>query len=130
MQQESKKQSLVMCALRDCCPFCGRGKVFTRNHVLKMPVLNHTCSHCKHDFTGEPGYYIGAMYVSYGLAVIMGLSTFLICRFLIGIQSLPLVIAIVAAVLVLTSLKNYKVSRILWLRIFPPDRNVNMQKSA
>jgi uncharacterized protein (DUF983 family) len=123
-------KNIFAAAITNSCPFCGQGKVFKNRGILRMPVLNHTCSNCKHDFTGEPGYYFGAMYVSYGIEVILGISTFLICRFLIGIHSVPLLIGIIVAVVALTAMKNYKMSRIFWLRIFPPDPNANMQKSG
>src|SRR3712207_2725300 len=46
------------------CPRCLQGRVF---HGLLTP--RETCPVCGHRFEREPGYFIGAMYASYFLAV-------------------------------------------------------------
>jgi uncharacterized protein (DUF983 family) len=47
------------------CPRCRRGLVF-RSHW----VMNDDCPVCALDFDrGDPGYFTGAMYVSYALAI-------------------------------------------------------------
>ena len=48
--------------LRLRCPVCGVGKVFTGFFGL-APV----CPNCGLDCRREQGYYIGAMYINYGL---------------------------------------------------------------
>jgi uncharacterized protein (DUF983 family) len=49
------------------CPTCGKGKLFKSNpYKLKnMLDMNHRCEYCNEDFEVEPGFYFGAMYVSY-----------------------------------------------------------------
>jgi uncharacterized protein (DUF983 family) len=48
------------------CPNCLRGRVFAG------PVQMHeTCPACGVRFNREPGYFFGAMYVSYPLAVVV-----------------------------------------------------------
>ena len=40
--------------------------------------MNKTCPECQFRFEREPGYFLGAMYVSYGLAIpVLGLFTYL-----------------------------------------------------
>src|SRR5947208_211784 len=47
------------------CPRCRRGSVFGSRWVM-----NENCPVCDLDFDrGDPGYFTGAMYVSYGLAI-------------------------------------------------------------
>lgn len=53
-------QSIV----RQRCPTCHRGRVF--NGFLEM---KDSCDVCGHRFEREPGYFVGAMYVSYAMAV-------------------------------------------------------------
>ncbi|WP_165220867.1 DUF983 domain-containing protein [Aquisphaera insulae] len=50
--------------LRRGCPFCG-------HRIFAGPLSMHeNCPGCGHDFDrGQPGYFTGAMYVSYALAV-------------------------------------------------------------
>ena len=48
------------------CPVCGEGKVFRGRFAM-----NERCPSCGRVFgRGEPGYFLGAMYFSYGLGVI------------------------------------------------------------
>ena len=54
--------------LRLRCPRCGEGKVFTR--FFTMP---DACASCGMDFKREHGYYIGAMYINYGVTVVLAL---------------------------------------------------------
>jgi uncharacterized protein (DUF983 family) len=50
--------------LRQRCPRCLRGHVY---HGLIS--MYDTCPECGHQFGREPGYFTGAMYASYTLAV-------------------------------------------------------------
>ncbi len=49
------------------CPMCGEGEVFRG-----MFAMNERCPKCDWLFgRNEPGYFLGAMYFSYGLGVIL-----------------------------------------------------------
>lgn len=51
--------------LRQRCPHCGRGRLF------RGPVtMNDPCPVCGLIIAREEGYFLGAMYVSYGLSVL------------------------------------------------------------
>ena len=51
--------------LRRRCPQCGSGPVFS-----SLWLMNENCPVCGLRFgRGEPGYFTGAMYVSYALAI-------------------------------------------------------------
>lgn len=52
--------------LRLRCPACGDGRLFSgwfRNH--------DSCSNCGYDFVREPGFYLGSIYVNYGLTAVL-----------------------------------------------------------
>jgi len=49
--------------LRQRCPRCRDGRVF--RGILAM---HEACPACGHRFEREPGYFVGAMYMSYALA--------------------------------------------------------------
>src|SRR3954468_5338312 len=56
------------------CPRCLRGRIYAG--LLRM---NDECPVCGHHFEREPGYFLGAMYISYPLSiVVIGLSLWLI----------------------------------------------------
>ena len=55
------------------CPKCKEGDLFINPPLLykkfgKMPTL---CTICGHRFEREPGFFFGAMYVSYGLSIVV-----------------------------------------------------------
>lgn len=60
--------------LRQLCPTCRRGKIF--RGLLRM---HETCPVCGLAFLREPGYFTGAMYISYALAVpLLGLVAWIL----------------------------------------------------
>jgi uncharacterized protein (DUF983 family) len=61
-------------AIRDIvlgrCPRCRRGLIFKPGLLGLLGVINDTCAVCSLRFLREAGYFVGAMYVSYGLGVL------------------------------------------------------------
>lgn len=106
--------------LTEKCPHCGKGQVFEKKEkMFELPKMKVRCSECNYLFDREPGYFLGAMYISYGLAVFQGILTFLICYFFFyNLQTLA-VCFIIIAVLLLFSLRNYRLSRVIYMYIFP-----------
>src|SRR5438093_13071639 len=49
---------------RQRCPRCHQGRAFR-----SLLVMHDACPMCGHIFEREPGYFVGAMYVSYALAI-------------------------------------------------------------
>jgi uncharacterized protein (DUF983 family) len=52
--------------LRQRCPRCCEGNIYQRGMQM-----NERCPVCNLRFEREPGYFLGAMYISYGLASIL-----------------------------------------------------------
>jgi uncharacterized protein (DUF983 family) len=54
------------------CPRCRKGEIFTypASRLSKFNVMNSTCPNCGVMFQPEPGFYQGAMYVSYAFAIV------------------------------------------------------------
>jgi len=71
------KPNLIISALKEKCPHCRQGEVFKKNKLFQIPVMNRECSVCSYHFDREPGYFIGAMYLSYGLAILQAGIAFL-----------------------------------------------------
>jgi uncharacterized protein (DUF983 family) len=51
------------------CPRCRVGQIFDHSIFLGFPKMNEACSICHLRYEREPGYFLGAMYISYGLAL-------------------------------------------------------------
>ncbi len=56
--------------LGQLCPRCREGKIFRRSIVL-FPHMNEFCPVCGLKFEREQGYFLGAMYISYGIALVV-----------------------------------------------------------
>jgi uncharacterized protein (DUF983 family) len=56
--------------LHQLCPRCRAGRIFHKSIFTGFPSMYQTCPVCGLKFEREAGYFLGAMYVSYGLALI------------------------------------------------------------
>jgi uncharacterized protein (DUF983 family) len=69
LMESNEKPSALLGILRQCCPRCRVGKIFRGSIVRGFPRMYERCEVCNLKFEREPGYFLGAMYVSYGLAL-------------------------------------------------------------
>jgi uncharacterized protein (DUF983 family) len=53
-------------ALRLRCPLCGQGRLF-RGWL----TMNSQCPHCGVTFEREPGFFLGSIYINYGLTALI-----------------------------------------------------------
>lgn len=92
------------------CPRCLRGEVFSG--LLRM---NETCPRCGLRFEREEGYFVGAMYVSYALALLAGAP---LCVGLLAF-GVPLgwtMLALAGELLALLPFL-FRYSRVIWLHL-------------
>jgi len=120
MSETPKKQAFVLRVLQEKCPKCGEGHVFVQNSsFFSLPVMNDHCEKCSYRFDREPGYFLGAMYLSYGFAALQGIITFFLALFLFPELPTFWSIFLVLIVILICGRKNYKLSRVLYIHIFP-----------
>lgn len=103
------------------CPNCYKGKVFRDKSFffsLGFPKMNEHCSHCHFKFEKEPGYFFGAMFVSYTLAVGEGIITYFLAHPFFEKAFDLRIIPIVGVVLLSLSFFNIRLSRIIWIYAF------------
>jgi uncharacterized protein (DUF983 family) len=55
--------------LHGLCPRCRRGKIFSRSLLAGLPKMNEVCPSCGLKYEREHGYFLGALYISYMMAV-------------------------------------------------------------
>ncbi|MEQ8325379.1 MAG: DUF983 domain-containing protein [Vicingaceae bacterium] len=101
------------------CPRCHKGDVFTNQHpygirnFFDMPAK---CSNCGLKYEAEPGFFYGAMYVSYALSIIIsGLVWFVLNLFN---QPFWIIIWTVIPALIISIPPLFKISRVIWLNFF------------
>ena len=76
-----KKGSKLNSILTGTCPRCQKESMYVDNNLLHLNniiKMNEKCSHCGLKYQIEPSFFYGAMYVSYGLNVAIGILTFII----------------------------------------------------
>jgi hypothetical protein len=81
--------------------------------------MKDECEACGYRFDREPGFFSGAVWLSYGLAVVEGLVAFFLVKYLIFGISLTNLILVTIAVVMLLAMWNYRLARVIWLNVFP-----------
>jgi uncharacterized protein (DUF983 family) len=62
--------STGLAILRQMCPQCRAARIFRKSIFTGFPRMQERCPNCGLKFEREQGYFLGAMYISYGLALI------------------------------------------------------------
>src|ERR1039457_210527 len=117
-----KLGNILYAALANKCPRCHNGQVFENNNAYNFKnglTMNKHCPHCGLKFEREVGYFYGAMYVSYGIQVVMFLSLFTLSALWLHLQPLTLVLSVIGVVIPLFPL-TFRWSRIAWISFFTP----------
>src|SRR5258708_1674506 len=91
------------------CPRCRQGKIF-----LRGITMNPLCPVCHLTFEREPGYFLGAMYFSYGLSIPPMLTIFLFLRHFTH-QTLSILALETMFVYIPLIPMIFRYSRILWI---------------
>lgn len=76
-----KKGSKLYSILTGSCPKCQNKSMYSDKnplHLTKVLKMNEKCSHCGLRYQLEPSFFYGAMYVSYGLNVAIGVVAFIV----------------------------------------------------
>ena len=63
--------SAWLAIVRQLCPRCRRGRIFRRSIFTGFPKMHQLCPACGLNFEREEGYFLGAMYISYGIALVL-----------------------------------------------------------
>ena len=98
-------------ALRLRCPRCGRAPLFRG-----WFAMNTVCAVCDLRFERAPGYWIGAIYVNYGVTVTIAVTGYFLLRGLADWETSPQ-LALWLPFVVLFPLWFFRYSRSLWLAL-------------
>ena len=74
------KGSKIYAMVVGCCPKCHEESMYLDANpfnIMKIYAMHEKCSHCKLVYQIEPSFFFGAMFVSYGLGVLIGIITIL-----------------------------------------------------
>jgi uncharacterized protein (DUF983 family) len=102
--QMLKKGSKLYSILTGTCPKCQNESMYLDKnplHFNKILKMHENCSHCGLRYQIEPSFFYGAMYVSYGLNVAVGIAAFIISFVIFGSSLKVAFITIIATLIVL-----------------------------
>ena len=100
---------MVSRAWRLRCPSCGQGKLF--KNLFRM---HPDCDTCKLHYEREPGYFLGSIYINYGLTALL-VTLFYFALFFGGWTSPTASLWIVTAFAFVFPFFFFRYARSLWL---------------
>jgi len=115
-----KKGSKLYSILTGTCPKCQNESMYLDKnplHFNKILKMNENCSHCGLHYQIEPSFFYGAMYVSYGLNVAIGIAAFII-SFVFFDSNLKVAFIVIIASLILSFPFVLRLSRNIYINMF------------
>ena len=115
-----KKGSKLNSILTGTCPKCQNESMYLDSnplHLKNILKMHDRCSHCNLKYQIEPSFFYGAMYVSYGLNVAIGIAAFII-SFVIFNTSLKVAFISIIASLILLFPFVLRWSRNIYINMF------------
>jgi uncharacterized protein (DUF983 family) len=107
---EKPRRSAFAALLAQRCPRCRDGRVFAS--AIRM---NDACPACGLVFTREEGYFIGAMYVSYGLSSLVLILGMLVVHLFLPELDLGWAILIALVAYLPFVPLAFRYSRMIWM---------------
>lgn len=124
-QGRDEKPNLIFSIFQNKCPRCRRGDLYKSKGAFRLKglmTMNEDCPVCRQPFDMEPGFYYGTNMISYVLAVIFSIVSFLLWVLLIGVSLKDARffwwLGINAILLVLFQPPLMRLSRTVWLYFF------------
>ncbi|HSZ72740.1 MAG TPA: DUF983 domain-containing protein [Cytophagaceae bacterium] len=112
------KKTAAILAMK--CPRCYEGNLFTYSHphsLRQLHLMPEHCEKCGLKFTPEPGFYTGAMYISYGFTVLLFVLYFFVLNIGLHIEGFVFLATYASSLLVLFPYL-FRYSRTVFLHLF------------
>ena len=102
------------------CPRCHQGDLFIHKgwsytNFAKMP---EQCPCCHQSYEPEPGFYYGAMYVSYAITTAITITVLAVLSILLAEVTIFWLLGALVATLLLFYPFIFRMSRSLWINFF------------
>lgn len=114
------KQTKLYSILYNKCPYCHEGDFFLNNNSYKLSTFDKQPSHCPvchSSYMPENGFYYGAMYVSYGLDVALGVAMYILSNVIFNWGTTAFLILYVGSLLLLWTI-IFRKARLIWINLF------------
>src|SRR5205085_8296281 len=121
------KPNIILSILQNKCTRCRRGQIYKYSNPYSLRnfmKMNERCPVCGQPLDMEPGFYYGTNMVSYALAVLISIASFILWWGFIGFslhdKRFFLWLGINAILLILLQPPLMRLSRTIWLAFFVP----------
>ncbi len=114
------KKTKLYSILYNKCPHCHEGDFFTSNNPYNLKKFDKQYDHCPvchSTYMPENGFYYGAMYVSYGLDIGLGIALFLLSNVIFNWGTTTFLILFVTSLLLLWTV-IFRKARLIWINLF------------
>lgn len=114
-----KRKSLAYALIACKCPRCRKGNLFVHKNPWKystMLDMPEHCEVCKQKFNIEPGFYIGALWASYPIVVVIGIILFVLLSFVLNLSFFS-VAFIIATTLIILQPPIMRWGRAIWISV-------------
>lgn len=115
-----KKGTKIYSIVKFKCPQCNEGDFFVSHpyDLKNAGKLHEKCSECGLKYAKEPGFYYGAMYVSYAFGVGLFVTTIVIYYLIFRRIDVWILLGIMGFLSIITAPFNYALSKIIWANLF------------
>jgi len=117
----AQKRSFLYSVFNFKCPRCRIGEMFPAGTLFsfsKFDKMHHQCTHCGQSFEPEPGYYFGAMFISYALNAALFIGIWIVMTYIMEDISLLWIISVIIILSIILLPFIFRLSRSLWISIF------------
>ena len=116
MPERKKSSAILNCK----CPRCRQGNLFVNPwyKLNKFDAMHQHCPNCGLRYQVEPGFFFGAMYISYAFAIAILVTIAVTVNFFWPDAPTYVFIAAAVSFVLLTWPFSYRYSRTLYLYLF------------
>ena len=103
------------------CPRCNEGDLFppgTFYSPARFTDMYKSCPCCGQTYEPEPGFYYGAMYVSFAISTAIFLGVLFVLYFLVDEITFTMVLISILLIVIGLLPVTFRLSRSMWLNIF------------
>ena len=122
MNSPIKKGTKMYSILKFKCPACHEGAflVSTPYDLKNVGDVREVCDVCNQKYSKEPGFYQGALYVSYALGVALFVTIWVSCNLFFNNLNVWIQIGMVAGASIILGPYLFALSKIIWANLFIP----------
>lgn len=116
----STTKSIIFALLNTKCPQCREGNMFKYSwwQISKFAKFYQHCPHCNLRFDREPGFFQGAMFISYAMNVALVATTWFVLYFIFNNPVFEVYVYTIVVLNIVLLPIFFRYSRVLYLYAF------------